>query len=110
MENGKFACGAVVSIMLKSNGKRDYRNFLAGLLGWCGDSTPKDDDICGRELLEKGFAHIKTITESGSCITGMIEPEWGFPKEIKSTDDIRSWGHNVINLLAEKYFGKKERC
>jgi hypothetical protein len=105
LKNGQYACGVVVAIVNKENGKRDSRTFLAGLLDWSGTSAPDNQEIYGRKLLEKGFAHIKTITNINSCIIGKIEPKWNYPKIMKQADNIRSWGYNVINLLSEKYFG-----
>jgi len=105
LKSGKFACGVVLSIVFKSNGKRDSRTFLAGLLDWCGPEIPNEKDIHGKTIVKKGFAHIKSITETGSRIVNEMEPEWSIPTEMEECDDIRTWGYNVINILAEKHFG-----
>ena len=104
LKSGKYACGAVVSLIRNENGKIDTRAFLAGLLDWVGDSPPTPEEISSTKILEKGFAHIKTITESGAEITGAIEPCWGYPEIMEERDDIHTWGYNVINILAEKFF------
>ena len=107
--------------------------FLAGLLDWVGNSPPEYDSIAGREVLEQGMAHVKTIVENMGAILGYrpleedgIEPQTflsespgqgcmlmhGYeilrpatPQEQALYSVITTWGYGVIRLLAEYYFG-----
>ena len=67
MENGRFACGRVLS--LKSvDGRTDSRLFLAGLMDWDGPSPPTAETIARACVAEQGQAHIKTIVENGGAV------------------------------------------
>jgi hypothetical protein len=89
-------------------GEKDSRTFLAGLLDWVGDSVPVSQNVTGAKIKEKGFAHIKTIVDAESQIMGFVEPSWGYSELVEETDSIRTWGYNVINILANKYFVEGE--
>ena len=78
---------------------------MAGLLEWTGSAAPISRAINGRGLRERGFAHIKTITENGGDILGEVAPSWGYPAEVELTDSISTWGFGVVRVYAEKYFG-----
>ena len=106
------------------------REFLAGLIDWQGSEPPCENDIVGRDVVEQGVGHIKMITEGYGRITGELpdgidppEPllwvehlggsDWGLYRGLKLIRKIngeeaqsysrrRTWGYNVINLLAAK--------
>ena len=44
LSNGKFACGRVLQFDY-SNGKKNSRSFLAGLMDWVGENPPTSDTI-----------------------------------------------------------------
>ena len=104
LTNGKYCCGIVLHL-LQTAGKKEQRTFHAGLVDWVGNIPPTTNDINGREILETGATHIKTITEVGSEILGKsnLKPE---EEVIEYTDSIHTWGYNFINLLGEKHFVK----
>ena len=134
LSNGKFACGRVIQFD-HSNGKKNSRLFLAGLLEWTGIELPTAESIAGARLLEQGGAHIRTIPFCKGMIRGYRSldldrivpiPElsemptincWllsGFDRlrlatlEERKTLYIHStWGLGVIAILAECYFVKK---
>ena len=101
---GGYACGVVIA--RRRNGENlDKRIFLAGLLDWSGEQPPSPYDVEGRAVRERGFAHIKAITESGGDILGEVSPKWEYPEEMNHTDSISTWGYGVICRYAEKHFG-----
>ncbi|MBB1311880.1 hypothetical protein H5162_20955 [Pseudoalteromonas sp. SR41-8] len=99
----KFSAGVVLALR-SSNGKTDSRAFLAGLLDWSGDALPTKEDLIACSVLHKGFAHIKTITETGGEILGKTDPSWGIPESVEYTDSILTWGYNSIVKKACKAF------
>jgi hypothetical protein len=98
-----FGCGIVLSIEKKSNGHRDTRRFLAGLLDWIGRCKPSQPEISGRRVIAYGFAHIKTVTENGGSLLGEVQPWWHWPPELENLDNTPYWGYRVISILAEKH-------
>lgn len=134
--DGRFACGRVIRLMLKQDGKVDARRFLAGLLDWVGTQPPTSDAIAGCRTVEQGGVHIKTVLETGGSILGYrpleadgIEPDLflshsfgpgcmlqrGFEivrpataKEQAELPTFSTWGYMVIQILAEKKFGSSE--
>ncbi len=107
LNSGKYACGVVISLIQNEAGKKDSRSFLAGLLDWEGNAIPTPNAISNAKILKKGFAHIKTISESQAEIIGFVEPLWGYPEIMEETDEITTWGYNVINIVANKLLGTK---
>lgn len=102
---GGFACGVVIA--LRRNGEAvDRRIFLAGLLDWTGSAPPTSREIEGLGLRERGYAHIKAITENGGDILGEVTPSWGYPEVVEPTDSISTWGFGVVRVYGEKYFGR----
>jgi hypothetical protein len=108
LKDGRYACGQVLKLLAR-NGKLESRVFLAGLLDWCEAHEPRATDICGRKPVEQGAVHVKTITEAGGRILGEVPVADSAVTVIEMTDDIRRWGYNVINILAEKRYGGGER-
>jgi immunity protein 26 of polymorphic toxin system len=102
LEGGGYGCGFVLARRL-NQGKTDTCLFLAGLLGWFGESPPTFENIKNATVLEKGFAHIKAISETGGEIIGAGYEVLDVPKEIKHSDSICTWGYKVISKLAGKY-------
>ena len=82
--DNKFSAGVVLALK-SSNGKTDSRSFLAGLLDWTGSAPPTKEDLIASSVLHKGFAHIKTITETGGEILGKIDSSWGIPESVEYT-------------------------
>ena len=99
--DGKYSCGIVLSLV-SNESKRDSRMFLAGLLDWVGNSLPQESSLVDCSVLDKGFAHIKTITETGGEILGKVERDLGYPKVVGSTDTITTWGYSSITKKAAK--------
>ena len=106
LRDGGFVCGVVIALRRK-DGAIDRRMFLAGLLDWVGSAPPTAHGIQGSRLKERGFAHIKTITENGGDIVGEVIPSWGYPSEIEPTDSIPTWGFGVVRVYGEKYYATK---
>jgi hypothetical protein len=106
LRDSGFVCGVVIALRRKV-GAIDQRIFLAGLLDWVGSAPPTAREIEGIRVRERGFAHIKAITENGGEILGEVSPSWGYPSEIEPTDSISTWGFGVIRVYGEKYFGTK---
>jgi hypothetical protein len=101
-ENGGFACGVVLA-KVSNQGKTDTRIFLAGLLDWFGNSQPTIKEIECAQVVETGFAHIKSITEGGGEIIGAGYQVLSTPREIENTDSFSTWGYNFISKLASKH-------
>lgn len=127
LSDGKFACGIVLDLVRGSN-----REFLAGLVNWCGPKEPQPRDIAWLDVVEQGIGHIKIIQEGCGRIIGVLPSdslppsplmwtehiggnEWGLYRGLELTEVIdaeqakeyqrkRTWGYDVINLLAEKRF------
>jgi hypothetical protein len=93
--DGRFSCGVVLAVVVNS-GKKDSRIFLAGLLDWVGDFPPSAEKLDECSVLDKGFAHIKTITETGGELLGKLEIDLGFLEVVSETDSINTWGYNSI--------------
>ena len=106
LKNGDLAC-AVVLARRSKDGKVDSRLFLAGLLDWHGVNVPSPTELEGRKIRASGYAHIKAITETGGEICGEVMPSWGMPEVVAPSVTIRTWGYNVVRVLAEKYYGQK---
>lgn len=107
LPNSVYGCGVILAIKVNRDGKKDSRIFLAGLLDWSGVKLPTALDIHDRKVLERGFAHIKTITENGKNLLGQVDPWWDWPAAIKDRDDISTWGYGVISILAKKHHGQQ---
>jgi hypothetical protein len=107
MEDGGYACGVVLAIRTKDDGTRDSRLFLGGLLDWFGSEIPRPEDILNRPVIERGFAHIKAITENGKEVLGRLDPWWDWPAEVSHRDGIPTWGYAVISILARKHFKRR---
>ena len=105
LSNHKYACGVVLHLLRKNDGKIDGRLFHAGLLDWVGELPPTVNDIENCHVLKSNAAHIKSIKETGGAILGehtLAETE---PEIIDFTDDIDVWGYRFIAILGDKYLG-----
>jgi len=102
LDGGGFGCGVVIA-KVANHGNIDSREFLAGLLDWFGESEPTIGQIENTSILEKGYAHIKTITETGGLILGPGVNVLNMPEIVESSDSISTWGYNFICALANKY-------
>lgn len=128
----RFACGRVLQLRLKPDGKRDSHSFLAGLIDWVGSLPPDYDSIAGRPLLAHGQAHIRAITENAGEIVGFrpleldgieipltlsqraatgCQIQRGFDvigpateEQVQTLEVFSTWGYRVINVLAENLF------
>jgi hypothetical protein len=109
IKGGMYVCGVVIA-RRRDGAKINQRLFLAGLLDWSGTAAPKAEEIEGRGIIERGFAHIKSITETGGEIIGEVRPLWGYNEEIDATDSIPTWGYSIICAYAEKHFGKETQA
>lgn len=102
LTNGKYGCGVVLHL-LKSGNKKEQRLFHAGLLDWVGDNPPTKEVISDRAIIESGAAHIKAITKIGGQVLGKTKLPSG-KDVIEFTDNIDTWGYEVIKVLGDKYF------
>ena len=129
LENGFFAVGIVVDIPPPE--LKLKMEFIAGLLNWKGNETPKITDLKNLKIIKQGKAHIKTIEYTGGELLGninfksyKIEPMLqrsqgefqlgaqivkGYqdirnmePEDIEKYSVLGTWGYNYIRLLAEK--------
>lgn len=102
LEGNGFGCGVVLA-MVSNQRKTDTRLFLAGLLNWSSNSKPTLSQIQRAAVIERGFAHIKSITETGGEVIGSGYEVLDTPKQIENTDSISTWGYNFISTLASKH-------
>ncbi len=101
LSDGSFAAGIVISLVTEG-GKRDSRMFLAGLLDWFGDEPPTLTGLSLSKVIDIGYAHIKTISESGGVVLGISNIELQNPSIAEYTDVIPTWGYNSILQKAER--------
>lgn len=128
LRGGRFAAGRVLQLR-ETEGRRDRRMFLAGLLRWIGDREPTSDDLAGAPLVACGHAHIATIQQTGGQLLGMRPladdglvtptfidaafPEFvlqgmapirkALPADATRYPVLPTWGCSVITVLAEKH-------
>ncbi len=131
--DGRFACGRVLEIARHPDPHvpAGTKLFLAGLLDWFGTEPPTARAIAGAGLLSQGFAHIRTIHETGGEILGtrdltadgLVPASWrshegggtvwvyqGIRRvrpagpEDAGLPVIGTWGFTVIARLAERAF------
>jgi len=131
LSDGGFACGIVLDIVAGSR-----RAFLAGLLEWRGYEEPSPKNVADSQVIEQGEGHIKMIKEGYGQIVGVLPPEikpplpllwvehlrgkeWGLyrgldlievidAKQARAHPIKRTWGYNLINLLAERRLGTQQ--
>ena len=106
VDGDRFVAGVVLALR-REDGHIARRIFLAGLLDWSGDAIPDSRELDSRPFRERGFAHIKAITENGGEILGEIRPCWDLPSEVEQTDSISTWGYGVIRVYGQKYYGRR---
>jgi len=70
LSNGTYACGRVLAVCPKADGRPHSRHFMAGLLAWHSGKPPTGANIAGHSVLQQGAAHIKTIVRTGGQIIG----------------------------------------
>jgi hypothetical protein len=104
LKNGRFAAGCVLAKLI-IGGRVDSRLFLAGLLNWSGNDTPRCEILTDIGLLDMGVAHIKAITENGGHIHGVVHVKDLPHSPVLKTDEFPTWGYGVVRVLAEKHFG-----
>ncbi len=73
LDGGGFGCGRVLSLMIDDQGRLSRRLFVAGLMEWIGSEQPTPVSLAGARVIEPGFAHLRTITETGGQILGLRE-------------------------------------
>jgi hypothetical protein len=71
LDCGRYGCGRVLSLKVDDRGRVARRLFLAGLMEWTGVRPPDAKDLEGKRIIWPGFAHIKTILETGGMILGL---------------------------------------
>ena len=127
LSNGKYACGRVLQVQ-----DGESRNFIAGLMDWCGEAPPAPEDVRSAKLAEHGLAHVKTIRESRGAVLGRVPLEdselevpltldqspgdgcrlrRGFSllgvasaEEQRKLKVFSTWGYSVVRIKAEKRF------
>jgi hypothetical protein len=113
------------------------RDFLAGLIAWHGPQEPLGIDLEGCEVVAQGVGHVKMILEGYGWITGELPArvtppqallwadhlgcrEWGLYRGLDLVQRVdpdaaekyprrRTWGYNVINILAAKQSKRHNR-
>ncbi len=106
LSNGKYACGVVLAKLI-FQGKIESRSFYAGLLDWCSSKPPEPTSLNKNSFIKKGALHVKAISNVNSAIIGKVDFK-GLPKNPSEyTDDIVTMGYNVLSVVAEKRFVKK---
>ncbi len=134
LSDGRWACGRVLAVTAASDGvfRGNSRSFLAALLDWEGDEPPTADGIAGRRVVAQGWAHVRTIRESGGQVLGerdldldgirglrevthraggtVMLVEGATPLRPATKDEaatmpvLSTWGFSVISALAERLF------
>jgi hypothetical protein len=108
LRSGNFATGVVLAHAIRQ-GKRDSRLVCVGLLNWVGDAPATANDIADADLVDHGFAHVRSIQRNGSMILGKVEPHWGFEPELNfdrlAGGGISVWGLSFIHYQAELRWG-----
>jgi hypothetical protein len=112
------------------------RTFLAALMQWEGDEPPAAEAIAGRQVLAQGWAHVGSIQRNGRVILGCRDLELDGIRGLRevthrgggsvmlyegatalrpATRDeaatmpvFSTWGLNVISVLAERLFVKRQ--
>jgi hypothetical protein len=130
LSDGRFGCGRVLAVPRDADPfvPASTRIFLAGVHRWVGNAPPTCDDIAGAELLAQGFAHVRTIRESGGQVLGHrpLELDGVAPRHWRSHEAggtvwvyagarrlrpataadaslpvMTTWGFKVISVIAE---------
>jgi hypothetical protein len=112
------------------------RTFLAALMHWDGDERATAEGIAGRQVLGQGWAHVRSIQRNGRVILGcrdlgldgirglrevthrgggtMMLYEGATALRPATRDEAASlpvfstWGLDVISVLAERLFVKRQ--
>lgn len=109
---GWYGCAAVLWPG-RNSGSRV--TFGIGLLDWCGPQVPMPDDLDGARVLEFGFAHVKTVADSGRHLVGTARVVGGptddaFARaarfEWPEVRDITSWGRGTVEAMVHTRFGR----
>lgn len=104
LADGRFGAGCVVGQRI-ADGIPSTRLFLAGVVRWIGASAPKASDLNDCDLLDVGFAHIKTIINSGGCILGAANLRLDDYVPRVDASAIKTYGYGVPKLVIERHFG-----
>lgn len=107
LPTGNYGAGCVVGHrIIPGSLKRHSRLFLAGVLGWSGAHPPTAEQLAGCAVYRHGFAHIRTILESGGSVLGKAEINFGsLPSECAGPcDSIKTWGYGVPAIHAASLF------
>jgi hypothetical protein len=111
LRSGQYAAGVVLAHAARL-GKRDTRLLCIGLLDWCGDAAPTAGDLAAAQVLEHGFAHVRSIQQHGGNILGELERDWGLEPELDfnrlAGSGIPVWGLAVVHYRAEQRWGDAE--
>jgi hypothetical protein len=100
LANGRFACGRV---MVPTTRIGPRVGFVAGLMDWVGEEPPTAAALAGRQVLDQGHAHIKTILQTGGQVLGCRDlAEDGVRAD---PDPESTYGFMFLVRLAERHFG-----
>lgn len=138
LSDGRSACGRVLAVKTKSDAyfPANSRTFLAALMHWEGNEPPAAEAIAGRQVLAQGWAHVRSIQRNGRVILGCRDLELDGIRGLRevthrgggtvmlyegatalrpATRDeaatipvFSTWGLNVISVLAERLFVKRQ--
>jgi hypothetical protein len=138
LSDGRWACGRVLAVKTESDAyfPGNSRTFLAALMDWEGDEPPTAEAIAGRQVLAQGWAHVGSIQRNGRVILGCRDLgldgiggmrevthrgggtvmlfEGATPVRPATRDEaatmpvLSTWGLNVISVLAERLFVKRQ--
>jgi hypothetical protein len=138
LSDGRWACGRVLAVQTEPDAyfPGNSRTFLAALMHWEGDEPPTAETIAGRQVLAQGWAHVGSIQRNGRVILGcrdlgldgicglrevthrgggtVMLYEGATPVRPATRDEaatmpvFSTWGLNVISVLAERLFVKRQ--
>lgn len=110
---GGWYCAAAVLWPGRGSGSRV--TFGIGLLDWCGPQVPTPDDLDGVQVLTFGFAHVKTVADSGGHLLGTARVVGGpsddeFARaarfEWPEVRNIPTWGRGTVVGSVHQQFGR----
>ena len=133
LSDGRWGYGRVLAVKTEPDAyfPGNNRTLLAALMCWQGDEPPTAAAIAGRQVLTRGWAHVRSIQRNGQMILGCrdlgLDGIRGLrevthrgggtvmlyegatplrPQHVRRRPACRSWrpGFKVISVLAERRF------
>ena len=101
LDGERYGAGCVLGSRTVG-GKPSTRMFIAGVVQWCGFQPPTPEELHGLSVVKFGYAHIKTITESGGKILGKAKLQLSGTPISSESDSITTWGYGVPRIIAQR--------